>query len=193
MLGHYVYRGDFYDDLFFGGAYKRAPLRNGVLCGYGIEVNTYGDAYEGNFAGGHKAGQGTMYYANGDIYTGDWANSLPEGKGKMVYAPHGNTHIGGWKAGRRHGKGVTTWEVTDEDVELCHICYSAEMDTVFVSCGHFAWCSKCARQVQECPLCRRPVDKIARVVERVRGTNLLFQMAPNDEAEAKKSNRRRRR
>ena len=164
FLSHFSYQGPEHVASYFGGPYTRAPLRNGRFFGPCTMIDdSTGDAYVGNCTGGYKSGKGVMYYANGDTYTGDWAHSLPEGQGTMVYHTTGNTYVGGWKGGRRHGKGVMNFEVADEELQLCRICYENEMDALFYRCGHVAACEMCARQVRDCPVCRRPVDAVVRI------------------------------
>ncbi|KAI4154523.1 MAG: hypothetical protein LQ340_001638 [Diploschistes diacapsis] len=164
FLSHFSYTGPVHVASYFGGPYTYAPLRNGRFFGQCTMIDdTTGDAYVGNCIGGYKAGQGVMYYANGDTYTGEWVHSQPEGQGTMVYNTTGNTYVGGWKAGRRHGKGIMTFEVADEQLQLCKICFEAEMDALFYRCGHVAACEMCARQVRDCPVCRRPVDAVVRI------------------------------
>ena len=164
FLSHFSYQGPVHVASYFGGPYTYAPLRNGRFFGLCTMIDdTTGDAYVGNCMGGYKSGKGVMHYANGDTYTGDWAHSSPEGQGTMVYNTTGNTYVGGWKAGRRHGKGVMNFEVADEELQLCKICYENEMDALFYRCGHVASCEMCARQVRDCPVCRRPVDAVVRI------------------------------
>ena len=161
---HFTLSGSLHVGNYFGGPYTYAPLRKGRFFGECTMIDdTTGDAFVGKCVGGCKSGQGVMYYANGDTYTGEWANSLPEGQGTMVYNTTGNTYVGGWKNGRRHGKGVMNFEVADEELQLCKICYENEMDALFYRCGHVAACEMCARQVRDCPVCRRPVDAVVRI------------------------------
>ena len=161
---HFTLSGSLHVGNYFGGPYTYAPLRKGRFFGKCTMIDdTTGDAFVGNCVGGCKSGHGVMYYANGDTYTGEWANSLPEGQGTMVYNTTGNTYVGGWKNGRRHGKGVMNFEVADEELQLCKICYENEMDALFYRCGHVAACEMCARQVRDCPVCRRPVDAVVRI------------------------------
>ena len=164
FASHFAYQGPLQVESYFGGPYTYAPLCNGRAYGECTMIDdTTGDAYVGNCIAGMKSGQGTMFYANGDTYNGEWVNSLPEGQGTMVYHTTGNRYVGGWKAGRRHGKGVMNFEVADEEMQLCRICYESEMNALFYRCGHVAACEQCARQVRECPVCRRTVDAVVRV------------------------------
>ncbi|MCJ1248551.1 hypothetical protein MMC30_005769 [Trapelia coarctata] len=148
---------------FFGSGYVSAENKGGVMTGHCIRIDTAGDAYFGNIVLGMISGPGTMYYANGDDYTGDWADDLPNGQGQMVYGKTGNTYMGGWKNGKRHGKGTMHFEVADEDLEICRICYELEMDALFFRCGHVVACEECARQVKDCPVCRKPVDAVVKI------------------------------
>lgn len=122
-----------------------------------------GDAYSGNFVAGTMSGHGTMDFANGDTYTGQWKNNEPNGQGKMVYAKTGNVYIGGFRKRKRHGKGMMQFEVADEEMQLCRICYEEEMDALFYDCGHVAACEGCAKQVDICPVCRKSVRAIVKI------------------------------
>ena len=122
-----------------------------------------GNAYSGNYTTGEKSGYGVMRYSNGDTYTGNWEAHLPEGQGSMVYGKTENRYEGGWKKGRRHGKGTMHFEVADEEMALCKICFEQEMDALFYRCGHVAACEECARQVKDCPICRREVHAVVKI------------------------------
>jgi hypothetical protein len=152
-----------YVSCFFGGPYEDTALAHCRPHGNCVLVATNGDAYVGNRILEVKSGQGIMYYANGDTYTGNWENDQPEGHGKMEYGKTGNTYVGGWQAGRKHGEGITKWKVSDEDLNLCRICFEAEMDAAFIRCGHMTACEECARQVKDCPVCRRPIDAVLKI------------------------------
>lgn len=148
---------------YFGSLYVSAENKHGPVNGHCIRIETFGDAYFGNCVLGVYCGHGTMYYSNGDTYTGEWSNDLPNGQGKMVYGKTGNVYEGGWKDGKKHGKGVMWYEVADEELEICRICYETEMDALFFRCGHVAACEECARQVKDCPVCRKPVDAVVKI------------------------------
>ena len=148
---------------FFGSLYVSAENKCGPANGHCIRIETFGDAYFGNCVLGVYSGHGTMYYANGDTYAGEWDRDLPNGQGTMVYGKTGNVYTGGWRNGKRHGKGTMHFEVADEDLEICRICYEAEMDALFFRCGHVAACEECAKQVKDCPVCRKPVDAVVKI------------------------------
>ena len=38
--------------------------------------------------------------------------------------------------------------------KLCKICMDGEIVIVFIPCGHFVSCEKCARALNNCPICR---------------------------------------
>jgi Zinc finger, C3HC4 type (RING finger) len=40
---------------------------------------------------------------------------------------------------------------------ICKICLVKPIHVVFIPCGHFAACTKCAPGVIECPLCRAKI------------------------------------
>ncbi|KAL9613801.1 MAG: hypothetical protein Q9167_001692 [Letrouitia subvulpina] len=148
---------------YFGSPYYSLSMQNAFAHGPGIMISSSGDAYVGNFAAGHKSGAGTMAFSNQNTYTGEWADDEPEGQGKMLYGKTGNVYEGGWKKGRRHGKGVMRFEVADEELSLCKICYESEMDALFFDCGHVVACDECARQVDVCPVCRRKVRAVCKI------------------------------
>lgn len=138
-------------------------LSRGHPHGHCVNIDMNGNAYSGNYSAGEKSGHGTMNYASGDTYTGNWETDLPDGQGTMVYGKTGNRYEGGWKKGRRHGKGTMHFEVADEELQLCKICFEQEMDALFYRCGHVVACEECARQVKDCPVCRRGVDGVVRI------------------------------
>ncbi|KAL8826599.1 MAG: hypothetical protein Q9191_003705 [Dirinaria sp. TL-2023a] len=148
---------------YFSTPYYSCSIAYGRPHGAGTSISLAGDSYTGNFSSGLKSGQGTMRYSNGDIYTGAWADNEPEGQGEMTYAKTGNVYTGGFRKRKRHGKGVMKFEVADEEQRLCQICYENEMDAVFYDCGHVTACETCARQVDDCPVCRRKVKAVIRI------------------------------
>ena len=156
LASHYVHT-------YFGTPYYSLSMQNAFAHGAGTMIATSGDAYVGNFVAGHKSGQGTMAYADQNMYVGSWAQDEPEGEGRMLYGKTGNVYEGGWKKGRRHGKGTMRFEVADEELSLCKICYESEMNALFYDCGHVAACDECARQVDHCPVCRRKVRAVCRI------------------------------
>lgn len=124
-----------------------------------------GDSYSGPFSSGKKSGaDGRMTFANKDTYEGSWENDVPHGQGKMVFAKTGNMFTGGYKKGRRCGKGRWECEVADEEMKLCQVCYEEEMDCNFYPCGHICACEACAKQVESCPLCRERVRGVCRLL-----------------------------
>jgi hypothetical protein len=104
-----------------------------------------------------------MTYQNGDVYEGAWLADQMHGEGKMIYAATGNTYIGGFKKGRRFGKGTMHYLVADEEMMSCQICYEGEQDALFYDCGHVCACVDCARQVDICPVCRRAVRAVVKI------------------------------
>ena len=148
---------------FFSSPYLSTAQSSGRPHGPGTYIALSGDAFVGTFVAGTKSGHGTMAFANGDTYTGAWADNEPNGQGKMVYAGTGNTYVGGFRKRKRHGKGTMHFEVADEELQLCRICYEMEMDALFYDCGHVAACVECARQVSACPVCRKGVRGVVRI------------------------------
>ncbi|KAL8709850.1 MAG: hypothetical protein Q9220_005466 [cf. Caloplaca sp. 1 TL-2023] len=148
---------------YFGMEYHATSVSNGRFHGRGTLIYSSGDVYIGDWASDLRSGQGTMAYASGDTYTGAWAHNEPDGQGKMVYGKTNNVYEGGWKKGRRHGKGIMQYEVADEELHLCKICYESEMDALFYDCGHVVACEECARQLEICPVCRKSVRAVCKI------------------------------
>lgn len=46
---------------------------------------------------------------------------------------------------------------------LCHICYDAEINTVFLPCCHVNSCAKCALAVSRCPICQGNIKEVKRI------------------------------
>ncbi|CAM4930407.1 unnamed protein product [Rotaria socialis] len=49
------------------------------------------------------------------------------------------------------------------DENLCKICMDANIDCVFLDCGHLCTCVRCGKQLSECPLCRSYIVRVVRV------------------------------
>ncbi|WAR03791.1 RNF34-like protein [Mya arenaria] len=43
----------------------------------------------------------------------------------------------------------------DNEYEICKICMDAAIDCVLLECGHMVSCTKCGKQLSECPICRQ--------------------------------------
>ena len=130
----------------------------------GTHISSHGHTYEGPFVAGQRSGEsGTMTYSNGDVYKGSWLKDERHGQGEFVERRTGNRYVGGYENGKRWGKGVTYWEIADEEGDMCQICYSEAINALFYDCGHVCACVECARQVDTCPICRRSVKSVIRM------------------------------
>lgn len=147
----------------FTGDYYSGNLHKGFYHGRGKHISDLAAIYEGNFVFGHRQGKGSIEYPSGDTYNGDWLNDQQHGQGIFVERKTGNEYVGGYKNGRRHGKGTTYWEVADEELDLCQICYGEEQDALFYDCGHVCACVECASQVDICPICRKNILRVVRI------------------------------
>jgi len=89
---------------------------NGKENGFGTQINSKGDKYEGEFVDGLKCGNGTLHYHNGDIYAGEFRNNLKNGRGtytgdilndRIVYesAVKVKQYVGGFNDDRECGYG----------------------------------------------------------------------------------------
>jgi len=48
------------------------------------------------------------------------------------------------------------------DEELCKICMDHPVDCVMLECGHMCTCTRCGKQMAECPICRQYVVRVVR-------------------------------
>ncbi|CAF4318520.1 unnamed protein product, partial [Rotaria sp. Silwood2] len=51
----------------------------------------------------------------------------------------------------------------DPNENLCKVCLDANIDCVFLNCGHLCSCIYCGKQLSECPLCRCAIANVIRV------------------------------
>ncbi|KAJ5344025.1 zinc finger protein [Penicillium brevicompactum] len=143
--------------------YYSGDFVKGHQHGKGTHISGNGMVYEGDFIFGRRHGQGKLVYPTGDSYDGDWVEDVCHGQGTYVEKTTGNKYVGGFKDGKRHGKGISYWEVADAELDLCQICYTEEMDAVFAECGHLCSCVTCANLVSLCPMCRKEVKKVIKI------------------------------
>ncbi|XP_067932381.1 uncharacterized protein [Watersipora subatra] len=50
-----------------------------------------------------------------------------------------------------------------EEPELCKICMDSAIDCVLLDCGHMVSCTKCGKQMNECPICRQFVIRAVHI------------------------------
>ena len=147
----------------FTSDYYTGALHKGHYHGHGTHITPLGNIYTGTFIFSRRHGHGTMTYPSGDTYEGDWANDVCHGQGTYIEAKTGNKYVGGYKDGKRSGKGISYWEVADEEADLCQICYGGEKDACFFDCGHVCACVGCAKMVDLCPICRRRIVNVVKI------------------------------
>jgi len=63
-----------------------------------------------------------------------------------------------WKQEQRAEEGKDS--IKDE--ELCKICMDHPVDCVMLECGHMCTCTRCGKQMAECPICRQYVVRVVR-------------------------------
>lgn len=51
----------------------------------------------------------------------------------------------------------------DTPDDLCKICMDASIDCVLLECGHMVTCTKCGKQLADCPICRQNIARIVHV------------------------------
>ena len=142
---------------YFGDEYYNGNIKRSVPHGQGTMIYHSGDQYTGNFVMGSRQGHGTMQYQNGDVYTGDWRENQQHGQGSYTEAKTGNKYTGGWRHSKKFGKGITEWAQAEQSEGLCQICLENDVDAAFYDCGHVVTCLSCARQCDQCPICRKRV------------------------------------
>jgi len=49
------------------------------------------------------------------------------------------------------------------EVDTCKICFENQVDTVILPCGHCCCCEECLLGMQDCPICRRPVERLIKI------------------------------
>lgn len=148
--GHFTYN-------YFSSEYYKGEIKNGHRHGHGKMFYHSGATYEGTFQLGQRHGHGLYTFQNGDTYDGDWVDNQQHGSGTFIEAATGNTYVGGWKNDKKFGEGVTHWKNAQEEERLCRICWEDAADAAFYDCGHVVACLQCAREVQNCPVCRKRV------------------------------------
>eukprot|EP00397_Hematodinium_sp_SG-2012_P034167 GEMP01036604.1.p1 GENE.GEMP01036604.1~~GEMP01036604.1.p1 ORF type:complete len:441 (+),score=127.00 GEMP01036604.1:356-1678(+) len=57
------------------------------------------------------------------------------------------------------------YRAAEEARTTCKICFTRPLESLFVPCGHFVCCARCANEVAECPICRVSVNGRQRVYE----------------------------
>jgi hypothetical protein len=142
---------------YFSSQYYKGEVKNGHRHGHGYRIYHSGATYEGTFQLSQRHGHGLYTFQNGDTYDGDWVANQQHGNGTFVEAATGNTYVGGWKNDKKFGEGVTHWKNAQETERLCRICWEESADAAFYDCGHVVACLACARQVENCPVCRKRV------------------------------------
>lgn len=148
--GHFTYN-------YFSSQYYKGEIKNGQRHGQGSCIYHSGAKYEGTFRLGQRHGHGLYTFQNGDTYDGDWVDDQQHGSGTFVEAATGNTYTGGWKNDKKFGEGVTHWKNAQEAERMCRICWDEPAEAAFYDCGHVVACLTCAREVQNCPVCRKRV------------------------------------
>ena len=51
----------------------------------------------------------------------------------------------------------------DDFENQCKICMDASIDCVLLECGHMVTCTKCGKQITDCPVCRQNIARIVHV------------------------------
>lgn len=111
--GVIVYEGDWREDRpsgkgtihYANGSYYVGDVVQNRREGKGIQYNKNDvKDYEGEWKNDLPHGYGCFYYDDKSMYEGQWVNGEREGPGRILYAS-GNSFIGVFKKGHRHGKG----------------------------------------------------------------------------------------
>lgn len=70
-----------------------------------------------------------------------------------------------WNSKQTSGKKKTSIEPEEETEfeDQCKICMDAGIDCVLLECGHMVTCTKCGKQISDCPICRQHIARIVHV------------------------------
>lgn len=70
-----------------------------------------------------------------------------------------------WKSKQEVNKKKSSMAPDEEDdsEEQCKICMDATIDCVLLECGHMVTCTKCGKQITDCPICRQHISRIVHV------------------------------
>jgi hypothetical protein len=109
LTGEFITDGNTYNGHYYINNDNGTYIKNG----YGIEIYSNGDKYEGEWRNNQRYGQGTMNYANGDKYEGGWLNNRRSGQGKFTYT-NGDRYEGEWYNNRRYEQGTMTYANGDK-------------------------------------------------------------------------------
>ena len=149
---------------YFGEDYYHGNILNGRRHGHGHSIDNLGNSYTGPFIKNEPSGpNGQLTLQNGDLYVGSFAHNMMDGQGEFIEKKTGNKYVGGFRENKKFGQGVTYWQMAEEQMNLCRICYEEEQDAVFIDCGHMCACEACAKMVDTCPICRQNVVKVVKV------------------------------
>uniref|UniRef100_A0A183A8Y2 RING-type domain-containing protein n=1 Tax=Echinostoma caproni TaxID=27848 RepID=A0A183A8Y2_9TREM len=94
--------------------------------------------------------------------------SLASSSGDVLHRSSGDnaSSMGGLKReySSRAESIVSTEEVQEmvqerlREVGICRLCMDAPISRVFFPCGHIICCATCAERVEECSICRKPIE-----------------------------------
>jgi hypothetical protein len=111
------YEGEFKDGEINGigkltmvnGNKYEGEFKNGEMSGNGKYTWASGNEYEGNFVDGEISGIGELICKYRGRYEGEFIDGAICGNGKYVDSRWGNTYIGAWLNGERHGYGTQSY------------------------------------------------------------------------------------
>lgn len=71
-------------------------------------------------------------------------------------------------------------EEEEEESLLCKICYSRVANSVLSPCGHVMCCTKCAKKLATCPMCR---ESVVSIIKLANAKNILLALEPSSNAQ----------
>ena len=114
---------------------KEGSWRNNKFTGWGREIKSNGEFFEGKFIDGEISGKGVYKNNYGDLYIGEFSHSLKHGKGELItpkfrykgefnnnrihgkgkieFVEGGHTFEGEFKNNQINGKGIFKWKNGD--------------------------------------------------------------------------------
>jgi len=147
-----------YNDIKYNG-----EIQNNIPNGVG-KLITGEYTFIGEFQRSIINGYGVLKKKNQIIYSGKWKNNFPNGKGKYyinkipykVHIVNGKFSLNGIIYDlniniNKLEKINFPIPLIENNMLFCDICYKKK--NLVETCSHLSLCEKCAKKIQECPIC----------------------------------------
>eukprot|EP00297_Palpitomonas_bilix_P016781 CAMPEP_0113911372 /NCGR_PEP_ID=MMETSP0780_2-20120614/28164_1 /TAXON_ID=652834 /ORGANISM="Palpitomonas bilix" /LENGTH=115 /DNA_ID=CAMNT_0000907871 /DNA_START=206 /DNA_END=553 /DNA_ORIENTATION=+ /assembly_acc=CAM_ASM_000599 len=64
---------------------------------------------------------------------------------------------------RRRNELLEKERADEEERKMCKVCFANDACAVLLPCGHICVCEACALQLEDCPICKTPIEERKRV------------------------------